>query len=56
MMMPLTSVSAVQFRCFLCLNRSDSGVGFVCLGRDPAAAGFLPHTQNIMGKIKTEFK
>jgi hypothetical protein len=46
-MMQLTSVSADRLGGVLFLNRTDSEFGGL-FGRDPAAAGFPPHTPNIM--------
>jgi hypothetical protein len=43
----ITNVSAGRLGGLFGLNRTDSGlVGL--FGRDPAAAGFPPHTPNIM--------
>jgi hypothetical protein len=44
--MLLTSVSSVWSRGGFVLNRTDSGFGGLS-GRDPAVAGFPPHTQTI---------
>ena len=48
--MQVTNVSAGRLVSGLCLNRTDSGlVGL--FGRDPEAAGFPPHTPNIISHL-----
>jgi len=48
-MMPLTSVSAVGLVGGLCLNRADSGFGWL-FWRDPAAAGFRRTRETLAAK------